>query len=70
MFCRILFVDLKTNRDPQVQKAFEESTKVLCVTLGIEHDDPNPSVFATDFVGANEAKGFTVNVNLPQVNVI
>lgn len=61
-----MFVDLRGDRDILVPKTFQEDPRVLCVSLfaAVKSDHSN---FGPEFVGLDKGKGYTINIDLPQV---
>ena len=64
---RVMFIDLRARPDSEIQKTFQEDSRVLCSSLWAAPDQPT---IESDFVGLNKAKGFTINLNLPMVLIL
>lgn len=61
-----MFVDWRIQQNNEIQDAFQQESNILCVSLRAPNDS-NQSTFNPEFVGLDKGKGFTVNINLPQV---
>ncbi len=58
-----MFVDFRSQPGHEIYKTFEADARVLCLSLWTLLDP----TLQPEFVELNAAKGFTVNLGLPQV---